>query len=394
MKGFVIAIILLLSFTFGQRLDIMKNYRYIIDCLRNSGTAFECISETIEHLRPNETQKQEIISGMRIVCQIQNTSTCRNVLSAVINLLKPKNNRPRTLVSSKDAMVRAALELQDAFCKDRKPFEMPEIERNIDLSYVYYQGYSFTLYAFIKGDIVSDIVRKNHLWEPEESIQAVYAIDRYMSLKNIKNRNEVTFLDVGAQIGWFTMLIGSRGYKVVLFEPMKENEYILRRSLCNNQNVNALFINKALGKIEQNCSLYSENANIADPSLYCDTIPSSPTMVFRGRVETYKLDDFADYLTNVGLIKMDIEGFEYLALEGGKKVIIDMKVPFILSEFGVFMILDKGGNPLAYLKAFTDAGYRISTSTFTGPFLTEAQLSSLATFPIIVNLYMTHKSVG
>ena len=42
----------------------------------------------------------------------------------------------------------------------------------------------------------------------------------------------LTLLDIGANVGWFTLALASRGYHVIAFEPFCENRKALKHSIC------------------------------------------------------------------------------------------------------------------------------------------------------------------
>ena len=47
------------------------------------------------------------------------------------------------------------------------------------------------------------------------------------------------FLDVGANLGYYSVLFASRGWRVVAVEPMARNRAALRASLCLNPHLTA-----------------------------------------------------------------------------------------------------------------------------------------------------------
>ena len=49
--------------------------------------------------------------------------------------------------------------------------------------------------------------------------------------------HEVYFLDIGANIGIYTLSIAAHGFQVVAFEPMVTNQQVLQLSLCANPGV-------------------------------------------------------------------------------------------------------------------------------------------------------------
>lgn len=79
-----------------------------------------------------------------------------------------------------------------------------------------------------------------------------------------------------------------------------------------------------------------------------------------------KLKNFIPYLQdkNIALIKIDIEGSEGNALEGGIDLIEKYHVPFILMEFTPIYLKEHNTDPIKLLKLFIDNGYNISTKGF------------------------------
>ena len=63
--------------------------------------------------------------------------------------------------------------------------------------------------------------------------------------KNIK-KEDIYIIDIGANIGWYTFILGKYGYKIISFEPLPLNTYILNKNYCLNKDVNITIINKGL----------------------------------------------------------------------------------------------------------------------------------------------------
>ena len=56
-------------------------------------------------------------------------------------------------------------------------------------------------------------------------------------LKNLQKNNPnktVFFMDVGANIGWFTFAVASTGTHVIAFEPFSNNIKAIKSSMCSN----------------------------------------------------------------------------------------------------------------------------------------------------------------
>jgi FkbM family methyltransferase len=123
-------------------------------------------------------------------------------------------------------------------------------------------------------------------------------------------------LDIGAHIGVHTMTmsrkVGPQG-AVIAFEPDKTSYMELLKNLLINQCENVIPICKALGETLKTAHLQKHKIEEEGGDL----------------VETITLDSLN--LTNVSLIKMDIENYEYFALKGAKETILRNK-PVLIFE--------------------------------------------------------------
>jgi FkbM family methyltransferase len=143
-----------------------------------------------------------------------------------------------------------------------------------------------------------------------------------------------TFVDIGANVGWFSVLFADAGYKVLAVEPMAANRDLLKASLCQNPDLAARveIVPVALAqkptKKGQTCDIYSCDCNLGDGLLVCDgeearrkDIVDNPHFnhVFREKVGTRTLDEFMKDHGSPAIhaIKMDVEGYECKVLEGG-----------------------------------------------------------------------------
>jgi FkbM family methyltransferase len=167
-----------------------------------------------------------------------------------------------------------------------------------------------------------------------------------------------TMLDVGANFGYFSVLAADKvgpGGRVFAFEPDPRN--ILRLStnveLNNARNISlvplALF--DQLGTITFNLSTDLED-NLGSSSIL-DRGQCRQQM----QVQTTTLDAFMQeqQLTTVDLLKMDIEGAEVGALQGGRETLRARKVTHLLVELHRLIL---GEKPLDELMTMMgDFGY-------------------------------------
>lgn len=137
-------------------------------------------------------------------------------------------------------------------------------------------------------------------------------------------RNKI-FLDCGAFSG-DSALVFEKEYhpsKIYSFEPVKENyEYLLETIKLNNLE-KVVPIQKGVG--EENCIVNFSSFGAA-----------SSCVVEEGneRSEVICIDDFViEHDLLVGLIKMDVEGYEFEALKGAKKTIKKFKPVLLISIY-------------------------------------------------------------
>ena len=164
-------------------------------------------------------------------------------------------------------------------------------------------------------------------------------------------RPGMTFCDVGANIGVFTLLgaraVGPSG-RVVAFEPVPANSEVLKRNIRLNGYENVLVIEKAV----------SDRAGTAQLHLSefcgCHSLVPNPARALGKTVtvETVRLDEI-DSLKSIDLLKIDAEGAEMAVLQGlgsrpPRHVILEMNIERLKSA-------KTSGD--AFLKALRDLGF-------------------------------------
>ena len=147
------------------------------------------------------------------------------------------------------------------------------------------------------------------------------------------------FLDVGAFLGWFTMtaapIVGPAG-AVLAFEPQSEAHALLRRGVLANR------FEPWVSTFD--VALSNEAGEVA---LWRDELPEGqrtgnlghtwigdaghPAARPAGRARSLRLDDLG-LSRRVDLVKLDVEGAEWLVLEGGERTIRESH-PVIVCEF-------------------------------------------------------------
>ena len=164
------------------------------------------------------------------------------------------------------------------------------------------------------------------------------------------------FIDVGANIGYFTLLaaarVGPQG-RVVAFEPNPDNCELLAESIRANGFENITVHPYAVGDRPRDSLLAAggviSNGHILDA-------PPAAAPVYR-RVRVVRADDHLRDLPTVDVVKIDIEGGEPRALRGMTDL-VRVHQPVIVSEFSPALIESISGEPAAsYLEHLDQLGY-------------------------------------
>lgn len=168
-------------------------------------------------------------------------------------------------------------------------------------------------------------------------------------------RPGMTFFDVGANIGYFSLLaaqqVGSTG-RVVAFEPVPRNLEFLRRNLTLNPALNIITVVPAavsesrgettlhLGWHEGNASLLADARGTTTDAISVPTLPLDAYLEEQG-------------IERVDVLKMDIEGAEIFALAGMAKGLEAGRYGHLLIEWHIgdhTGLGDRPGETLAHLR--------------------------------------------
>lgn len=165
---------------------------------------------------------------------------------------------------------------------------------------------------------------------------------------------EMVFLDIGANVGEFTLAAAKlldRG-RVIAFEPHPNIYRQLGRSVELNNYNNVSLFNLALGKKSGELELYgpSDAHNEGMYSLIKGAVRTE--IVAKVPIET--LDEIVEResLERVDFIKIDVEGAELFVLQGGTKT-LERHKPTMLIEFSEETFREAGYKP-SDLKDFLD----------------------------------------
>ena len=171
-----------------------------------------------------------------------------------------------------------------------------------------------------------------------------------------------TFVDVGANVGWFSLLgaslVGPSG-RVIAIEPNPLNVALLRDSAKDNGFDNIDMLTMALAAEPGAIALETDGSNGRITPI--DGPPAEPieaNFVVAARPLDDVLSDAG--VTRVDAIKIDVEGAEPLVLKGAGNTITRHR-PVLISEFYPLALDNSAwGNAHGYLAMLRAFGYRLS----------------------------------
>jgi FkbM family methyltransferase len=191
-----------------------------------------------------------------------------------------------------------------------------------------------------------------------------YSGDQLTLIEKLMVRNGV-FIDAGANQGEFSIAAARivRQGKVIAFEPVSEYRERLVENIRLNSFGNVQVISAALGEKEGSLPIYDQQENYTDgtrneglPTLFA----SESRHHAREVVPVKRLDDVLRELgiSRVDVIKLDIEGAEWMALRGAINTITSCR-PTLILEIGRETCRAAGYEPEAIVEWLTSLSYRI-----------------------------------
>ena len=166
-----------------------------------------------------------------------------------------------------------------------------------------------------------------------------------------------TVIDIGANIGFYTVQfskkVGKNG-KVLAVEPSFNNVYLLKKNIRANRLKNVSIIEKAVSSKTGIGKLYLSTGHSGDHRIY-NTINKRKYIP----IQTITIDNLTKNEKQVDLIKMDIQGAEYLSISGMSRTIKKFPNVKIVSEFSPKLLTESGGKPDQFLDYFLSEGFSL-----------------------------------
>jgi FkbM family methyltransferase len=196
---------------------------------------------------------------------------------------------------------------------------------------------------------LSDFVERMILlgqFEPEET-----------HLFRSRVRAGMTIIDVGANVGYYTLLgshlVGRRG-RVLAYEPSPYAFHRLSRTLQTNRVSNVTLHQVALGPCRGTVQLNLP----ADPSVHDPSLINHASSGNFVHVAQHPLDDFLADIPVADLLKIDVEGYEKEVLAGAQQSLAAGKISAILCEFNDRLLRMAGSSSAELYQLLQSYGFR------------------------------------
>jgi len=176
-------------------------------------------------------------------------------------------------------------------------------------------------------------------------------------------RPGTTVVDIGANVGFMTTLmaklVGPSG-KVIAFEPGPMSFTLLQANTMINGYKNVVLEKKAVSSKTGMETLYICPTGESD-----NQVSAAGDMTFKDEVreavpiETVRLDDYFPGDAKIDFLKMDIQGGEYVALQGMQDLLRRNGGIRVMVEFAPYMPLWNGVSPQKFLDLIRSMGFEI-----------------------------------
>jgi FkbM family methyltransferase len=169
----------------------------------------------------------------------------------------------------------------------------------------------------------------------------------------LKGKKDLTILDVGANIGLFSLYAQPFARKIYSIEPAKSHFKVLNQMVEFNGFNNITTVNKAISHLNQqmqffhntNATMYSLNKNVDNLPKEAESVES---ITFKKLFEKYDID-------HVDFMKLDIEGAEMETVSHKSFENVVDKIDSMIVEYHSW----SGRNPSQLVTTLIDYGFDV-----------------------------------
>jgi FkbM family methyltransferase len=162
----------------------------------------------------------------------------------------------------------------------------------------------------LKTGLIDDAIRSGY-WEP----LTTWAMERYIRYTQTHKKREAVVFDIGANIGYYTILSGLLGAKVVAFEAMSEPAKVVQDNIdANNLRDSCSVVRALVGSADSDGLLTYTNFLWPPPALSAKVPETVPCVA---------IDTFCKSFPAPHIIKIDTDGYDFDVLEGALNTLRD-----------------------------------------------------------------------
>ncbi|MEJ7610056.1 MAG: FkbM family methyltransferase [Ferruginibacter sp.] len=220
----------------------------------------------------------------------------------------------------------------------------------------------FVEWKFIKLFKLTDYKKKvwgdRYLFLNYDSFQSMWVMynwivdwEEFNLIKDLVRRNDHC-LDIGANMGFYTIWLSKFTEKTISFEPDNKNFQRLSSNIRLNGLTHSTALNIAVGTDEGPVNF----TNNRDGENHISLSGNTDT----GTVQCRRLDNVLTEhdITRVRYMKIDVEGFELAVLEGANDLLREKRVDIIQVEINAALV-NSGASVTGLLEFISSHGYKL-----------------------------------
>ena len=185
------------------------------------------------------------------------------------------------------------------------------------------------LYKSKQDVFVSKSIKETGMWEP-------HIVTRFKDI--LYNNPGIGVIDVGTNLGIYSLLAARMGHKVLGIEPNIETIKRFHQAVyLNNASENITLLQNAVSNTRGCTSLTENSVNQGDTRLI-EAEDSKVSKYYEkcenGDINVIIIDDIIPYLTfQRAVMKLDIQKMEHLAMAGACELLRHIDIPYIFMEW-------------------------------------------------------------
>ena len=224
------------------------------------------------------------------------------------------------------------------------------LKKKIVLNFLKYKFYAYPQ----KKELSRWMIKNLKIWD-QSSVE--------MIINQIKNDN-TTFIDIGSNYGAYSIPIAKLKNKinVYCFDPSEKALNQLKDNIVLNDIKNIKYFNVGVGEKNKTAFLNDEIKNYNNSGSYEISNKYSGKKILINSIDNL-IDDGKIIPKKKIVIKMDIEGYEFLALQGLIKTIKKYDI-FIFFEFSKKLVLNHDNLLISFTKFLKENNLKIFNSKF------------------------------